>query len=53
VSCRTAAQQRIYQVEPGPFAALDGWLDPYRRLWTKHLDALARQLDEELDEEED
>jgi DNA-binding transcriptional ArsR family regulator len=49
VSCRTAAQHRIYRVEPGPFAALDGWLDPYRRLWTKHLDALARQLDEEED----
>jgi DNA-binding transcriptional ArsR family regulator len=49
VSCRTAAQQRIYKVEPGPFEALDGWLDPYRRLWTKHLDALARQLDEEED----
>jgi DNA-binding transcriptional ArsR family regulator len=49
VSCRTAAQQRIYHVEPAPFAELDGWLAPYRRLWTRHLDALARQLDEEED----
>jgi DNA-binding transcriptional ArsR family regulator len=45
VSSRTAAQQRIYRVEPAPFAALDGWLDPYRRLWTDHLDALERHLD--------
>ena len=45
VSCRTAAQQRIYRLEPGPFEALDEWLTPYRRLWTRHLDALERHLD--------
>lgn len=45
VSCRTAAQQRIYRIEPGPFEELDSWLAPYRRLWTRHLDALERHLD--------
>ncbi|WP_405430277.1 ArsR/SmtB family transcription factor [Micromonospora sp. NBC_00617] len=45
VSCRTAARQRIYRLEPGPLRAVDGWLDPYRRLWTRHLDALERHLD--------
>ena len=45
VSCRTAAQQRIYRIEPGPFEALDAWLAPYRQLWTRHLDALERHLD--------
>jgi DNA-binding transcriptional ArsR family regulator len=45
VSCRTAAQRRIYRIEPGPFEALDEWLEPYRRLWTDHLDALERHLD--------
>jgi DNA-binding transcriptional ArsR family regulator len=45
VSCRIAAQQRIYRIEPGPFRALDEWLDPYRRLWSRHLDALERHLD--------
>jgi DNA-binding transcriptional ArsR family regulator len=45
VSSRTAAQQRIYRVEPAPFAELDEWLDPYRTLWAKHLNALARHLD--------
>jgi DNA-binding transcriptional ArsR family regulator len=45
VSCRTAAQQRIYRIEPKPLRAVDAWLAPYRRLWTKHLDALERHLD--------
>lgn len=45
VSCRIAAQQRIYRLETAPFEALDDWLSPYRRLWTKHLDALERHLD--------
>jgi DNA-binding transcriptional ArsR family regulator len=45
VSVRTAAQQRIYRLEPGPFRDLDAWLTPYRRLWTTHLDALERHLD--------
>jgi DNA-binding transcriptional ArsR family regulator len=47
VSCRTAAQQRIYRIEPDRLAAIDRWLAPYRRLWTRHLDALERHLDEE------
>jgi DNA-binding transcriptional ArsR family regulator len=45
VSYRIAAQQRIYRIEPGPFQALDEWLEPYRRLWSSHLDALERHLD--------
>ena len=45
VACRIAAQQRIYSIDPGPLRALDGWLQPYRRLWTRHLDALERHLD--------
>ena len=46
VSCRGAAQQRIYQLEPGPFAELEAWLAPYCRLWDRHLDALERHLDQ-------
>ncbi|MGC4863993.1 ArsR/SmtB family transcription factor [Micromonospora sp. DT53] len=45
VTCRTAARQRIYRLDPGPLREIDGWLDPYRRLWTRHLDALERHLD--------
>ena len=47
VSCRIAAQQRIYRIETQPFEILDAWLAPYRRLWAKHLDALERHLDGE------
>ena len=45
VSCRTAAQQRIYRVEPRPLRDVDAWLAPYRRMWSTHLDALERHLD--------
>ncbi len=45
VSCRTQAQQRIYHVEPEPLRAVAAWLEPYRRLWDRHLDALERHLD--------
>lgn len=46
VSSRTAAQQRIYSLEPAPFRALDDWLAPYRRMWTRHLNALERHLED-------
>jgi DNA-binding transcriptional ArsR family regulator len=45
VSCRTAAQQRIYSLEARRLEGLAEWLEPYRRLWTTHLDALERHLD--------
>ena len=42
VSCRVAAQQRIYRLQEPPLRALDSWIAPYRLLWTNHLDALER-----------
>ncbi|MGW0803812.1 ArsR/SmtB family transcription factor [Nonomuraea sp. NPDC002799] len=45
VISRTAAQRRIYRIEPAPLRAVDAWLTPYRRLWDTHLDALERHLD--------
>jgi DNA-binding transcriptional ArsR family regulator len=50
VSARVYAQQRIYRIEAGPFAALEQWLEPYRRLWITHLDRLENHLDN-LEEE--
>ena len=47
VTCRVAAQQRIYRLEPRPLQQLDAWLTPYRRLWETHLDALEAHLDNE------
>ena len=52
VSCRTAAQQRIYRIETRPFKAIDSWLEPYRLLWTHHLDALAGHLDRLHDQQQ-
>jgi DNA-binding transcriptional ArsR family regulator len=46
VSSRVAAQHRVYRIETGPFTELDRWLEPYRRLWTEHLDKLERHLDD-------
>jgi DNA-binding transcriptional ArsR family regulator len=52
VSCTGEAQQRIYRLEARPFLALDAWLEPYRRLWNRHLEALERHLDQrEMDHE--
>jgi DNA-binding transcriptional ArsR family regulator len=45
VSSRTAAQQRIYRIETGPFEAVEAWLEPYRRMWAHHFDVLERHLD--------
>lgn len=45
VRSRADAQRRVYELEPGPLAELDGWLAPYRRFWEGRLDALGRHLD--------
>jgi DNA-binding transcriptional ArsR family regulator len=46
VSREGAAQQRIYHLESERFREIDAWLAPYRRLWTRHLDALERHLNQ-------
>jgi DNA-binding transcriptional ArsR family regulator len=45
VVCRGAGQQRIYALDVRPLQEVDAWLEPYRRLWERHLDALERFLD--------
>jgi DNA-binding transcriptional ArsR family regulator len=45
VEARADAQRRLYRIRPEPLAELDDWLEPYRRLWTKHLDRLEDHLD--------
>jgi DNA-binding transcriptional ArsR family regulator len=52
VSCRAAAQKRVYRLEAHPFEALERWLAPYRRLWGAHLAALERHLDDQASKEE-
>lgn len=50
VRVRQDAQRRVYALDPAPIAALDAWLDPYRKLWNSSLDALGRRLDETADD---
>jgi DNA-binding transcriptional ArsR family regulator len=46
VEVRTDAQRRLYRLRPEPLAEIDAWLEPYRRLWSRSLDALGRHLEE-------
>jgi DNA-binding transcriptional ArsR family regulator len=45
VESRIEAQQRLYRLTPEPLMELDEWLAPFRRFWSKHVDALERHLD--------
>ena len=39
------AQHRLYRLKPEPFQEVEAWLDPFRRFWSAHVDALERHLD--------
>jgi DNA-binding transcriptional ArsR family regulator len=39
------AQRRLYRLKPEPFDEVEAWLDPFRRFWSAHVDALERHLD--------
>jgi DNA-binding transcriptional ArsR family regulator len=45
VGSRIEAQRRLYRLRPEPLMELDEWLVPFRRFWSKHVDALERHLD--------
>lgn len=45
VESRIEAQRRLYRLRPEPLKELDEWLTPFRRFWSKHVDALERHLD--------
>src|SRR3954463_4900529 len=45
VESRIEAQRRLYRLRPEPLMELDAWLDPFRRFWSKHVDALEKHLD--------
>ena len=44
VESRTEAQRRLYRLRPEPLMELDAWLAPFRRFWSKHVDALEAHL---------
>ena len=39
------AQRRLYRLKPEPFQEVEDWLAPFRRFWSRHVDALERHLD--------
>ena len=45
VESRTDAQWRVYRLNPEPLMELDEWLAPFRRFWSRHVDALEKHLD--------
>jgi DNA-binding transcriptional ArsR family regulator len=45
VEARVEAQRRVYRLRPEPLMEVDAWLEPFRRIWTAHVDALERHLD--------
>ena len=45
VESRVEAQRRLYRLKLEPLIELDAWLGPFRRVWSKHLDALEAHLD--------
>jgi len=51
VESRVDAQRRLYRLTPKPLQELDAWIDPFRRFWSEHVDALERHLDR-MDEPE-
>lgn len=45
VEARVDAQRRVYRLCPDPLKELDDWLIPFRKFWSKHVDALEQHLD--------
>lgn len=45
VESRVEAQRRLYRLRPEPLMELDAWLAPFRRYWSRQVDALERHLD--------
>ena len=45
VEARVEAQRRVYRLRPEPLKEVDAWLEPFRELWTAHVDKLERHLD--------
>jgi DNA-binding transcriptional ArsR family regulator len=44
VKVRPEGQRRLYSLRPEPLVELDGWLEPYRRMWGDSLDKLEDHL---------
>ena len=45
VESRVEAQRRVYRLNPKPLQEVDDWLAQFRRLWSRHVDALEKHLE--------
>jgi DNA-binding transcriptional ArsR family regulator len=43
-SVRAAGARRLYAIDVEPLQHVDQWLQPYRRFWNQHLDALGVEI---------
>ena len=39
------AQRRLYRLKPEALQEIEAWLAPFRRFWSRHVDALEKHLD--------
>jgi DNA-binding transcriptional ArsR family regulator len=46
VEATVDAQRRLYRLKPERLREMDAWLEPFRRFWSTHVDALERHLDQ-------
>ncbi|SNR37007.1 ArsR/SmtB family transcription factor [Blastococcus mobilis] len=44
VTARAEGKRRLYALDPRPLRELDDWLEPYRDLWARRLDALDTEM---------
>lgn len=44
VHVRVDGQRRVYSLDVRPLVELDTWLEPYRRLWARRLDAFDSEI---------
>jgi len=44
VTARADGRRRLYALDPRPLRELDDWLEPYRDLWLRRLDALDTEI---------
>jgi DNA-binding transcriptional ArsR family regulator len=46
VKVRQQAQQRWYEIQPGPLSEIEEWLAPFRKVWSDRLALLEEHLRE-------
>jgi len=45
VEAQVDAQRRLYRLKPEALQEIETWLAPFRRFWSRHVDALEQHLE--------